>query len=116
VCVPIRETPVGQCLRRRDAERFILSGRVVRNLTTVRVHLLPISAENFQDCVALEVDETQGGLVAPNVKSLAEASVNPTLTPLAIYGGAVIGYERPQLPMIGFTMYKVVAGSALSPA
>lgn len=74
------------------------------------VHLRPITSDNFAACLALDVDETQRGLVAPNVKSLAEAYVNHHLTPLAIYDGATIGYEQPHLPMVGFTMYEVVAG------
>jgi diamine N-acetyltransferase len=66
--------------------------------------------DNFGECIQLAVEDTQAGLVASNLKSLAEASVNPTLFPLAIYDAAVAGYERPQLPMVGFTMYEVTAG------
>ncbi|MEO7002388.1 MAG: GNAT family N-acetyltransferase [Ktedonobacterales bacterium] len=80
------------------------------NTPVASVHLRPITADNFQACLALEVDEAQRGLVAPNVKSLAEAYVNRNLTPLAIYDAATIGYEQPQLPMVGFMMYEVVAG------
>lgn len=79
-------------------------------MALARVHLRPITSNNFQECLALQVDETQRGLVAPNVKSLAEAYVNHNLTPLAIYDASVIGYEQPQAPMVGFTMYEVVAG------
>ena len=50
------------------------------------------------------------GFVASNVKSLAEAKVNPNLFPLAIYDAKVTGYEKPQLSMVGFTMYEITAG------
>lgn len=75
-----------------------------------RVHLRRVSMDNFGECIQLAVEETQAGLVASNVKSLAEASVNPNLFPLAIYDAAVAGYEQPHLPMVGFTMYEVTAG------
>jgi len=80
------------------------------NRPVASVHLRHITAENFQSCLALDVEEAQRGLVAPNVKSLAEAYVNRNLTPLAIYDVTDIGYQQPHLPMVGFTMYEVVAG------
>lgn len=75
-----------------------------------KVHLRNVTLSNFHECISLEVDESQKGLVASNVKSLAEAKVNPNLFPLAIYDAAVAGYEEPQLPMVGFTMYEITAG------
>jgi diamine N-acetyltransferase len=66
--------------------------------------------ENFDECIQLAVDQAQLELVASNVKSLAEAWVNPNLFPLAIYDAMVAGYEKPQVPMVGFTMYEVTAG------
>lgn len=75
-----------------------------------KVHLRNITLDNFHECISLEVEESQKGLVASNVKSLAQAKVNPNLFPLAIYDAAVVGYEQAQLPMIGFTMYEIVAG------
>ena len=74
------------------------------------VHLRSVVLDNFYECISLEVDESQKGFVASNVKSLAEAKVNPNLFPLAIYDAAVLGYEKPHLPMVGFTMYEIVAG------
>lgn len=59
-----------------------------------KVHLRPITIDTFQECIGLMVDESQEGLVASNLKSLAEAKVNPNLYPLAIYDAAVIGYEN----------------------
>ena len=76
----------------------------------VDVHLRPVTLDNYKECLGLRVGATQDGLVASNAHSLAEAKVNPTLVPLAIYDGAARGYEQPLLPMVGFTMYELVAG------
>ncbi|AFY53699.1 acetyltransferase [Rivularia sp. PCC 7116] len=75
-----------------------------------KVHLRKITVDNFQECISLEVNENQKEFLASNVKSLAQAYVNPNLYPLAIYDAAVMGYIEPQLPMIGFTMYEIVGG------
>ena len=75
-----------------------------------KVHLRKVTVDNFFECISLEVKESQKEFIASNVKSLAEAYVNPNLFPLAIYDAKVAGYEKPQLPMIGFTMYEIVAG------
>ena len=74
------------------------------------VHLRTVTLDNFHECMSLEVDDNQKGFVASNVKSLAEAYVNPNLFPLAIYDGKVAGYEKPQLPIVGFTMYEITDG------
>ena len=74
------------------------------------VHLRGISLENYKECLALRVDESQSSLVATNAQSLAEAKVNAALVPLAIYDAAARGYERPVVPMVGFTMYELAAG------
>ena len=76
-----------------------------------KVHLRNITTDNFQECIGLEVAESQRDLVASNMKSLAEAKVSPNLFPLAIYDAAVRGCEKPRLPVVGFTMYEVVAGA-----
>jgi diamine N-acetyltransferase len=75
-----------------------------------RVHLRNVTLDNFRECIGLEVNQNQQGLVASNVQSLAEAKVNSNLFPLAIYDAAVAGYEKPQLPMVGFTMYEIADG------
>jgi diamine N-acetyltransferase len=77
----------------------------------VMVHLRKVTLDNFYECISLEVNESQQGFIAPNVKSLAEAYVNPTLFPFAIYDVKVAGYEKPQLPMVGFIMYEITAGA-----
>jgi len=74
------------------------------------VHLRPISLTNYKECLALHVDPTQTGFVASNAKSLVEAKVNPTLTPLAIYDVAARGHDCPPVPMLGFAMYEIAAG------
>jgi diamine N-acetyltransferase len=56
----------------------------------------PINRFNWLECIALQVDDNQKTFVAPNLYSLAEAKVNPSFVPLAIYQDDV---------MVGFTMY-----------
>ena len=75
-----------------------------------KVTLRPITKTNFYDCINLEVDASQAALVASNTKSLAEAYVNSSLYPLAIYDEATRGWEKPKSPMVGFTMYELEAG------
>jgi diamine N-acetyltransferase len=75
-----------------------------------QVTLHPITKENLNDCINLEVNVTQTESVASNTKSLAEAFVNSSLTPLGIYDVAAQGWEKPKSPMVGFTMYELVAG------
>ena len=45
----------------------------------VQVHLHDVTIENFHECINLKVEQGQEGLVASNLKSLAEAKVNPHL-------------------------------------
>nr|WP_277880476.1 GNAT family N-acetyltransferase [Leptolyngbya sp. FACHB-1624] len=49
-------------------------------------------------------------MVATTTQSLAEAYIDPNLFPLAIYDAVACGYEQPEVPMIGFTMYEIIAG------
>ncbi len=76
----------------------------------IQVHLREVTIENFQECIDLKVEQEQEGLVASNMKSLAEAKVNPNLFPFAIYDATTIGYEKPLSSMVGFTMYEITAG------
>jgi len=75
-----------------------------------RVTLRPKTEAEPNACINLTVDESQRGYVASNAKSLAEAYVNSSLTPLGIYDVTARGWENPKSPMIGFTMYELVAG------
>ena len=76
----------------------------------VEVHLRKVTRDNFRECLNLQVAESQKDLVATTTQSLAEAYVDPNLFPLAIYDVAACGYEKPEISMIGFTMYEIVAG------
>ena len=75
-----------------------------------KVHLRTITRDNFRECLELQVDDSQKNLVATTAQSLAEAYVDSNLVPLAVYEAAACGYEQPEVPMIGFTMYEIVAG------
>ncbi|HEY9801517.1 MAG TPA: GNAT family N-acetyltransferase [Leptolyngbyaceae cyanobacterium] len=76
----------------------------------VKVHLRKITKDNLVSCLSLEVTEKQKNLVATTAQSLAQAYVDPHLFPLAVYDAAACGYEQPSVPMLGFTMYELVAG------
>lgn len=69
------------------------------------VSLRPITTKNFGECIALQVADHQKELVAPNVKSLAQAYVNSTLSPFGIYDAAAHYQETP--PMLGFIMCEI---------
>lgn len=75
-----------------------------------KVHLRRVTRDNYRECTALRVKESQAGFVATNVESLAEAYVNPTLVPLAIYEASMRGADPTPGTMVGFTMYEVAAG------
>ena len=75
-----------------------------------QVSLHEISANNRAECLELRVAESQSGWVAPNSESLQEAAANSNLVPLAIYDVMARGFENPELPMVGFTMYELSAG------
>ncbi len=75
-----------------------------------KVHLRRVTRDNFRECLNLRVREFQQSLIASTTQSLAEAYVNPNLFPLAVYDAEACGYEQPEVPVIGFTMYEVVAG------
>jgi len=73
--------------------------------------LRPVTKSNFRACIALEVEPSQKGLVAPNVYSLAQAKVNALLTPWAVYDREVLGRDlRPDDAMVGFCMVQVMDG------
>lgn len=76
----------------------------------VKVHLRKVTRDNLRECLDLQVDDSQKSLVATTAQSLSEAYVDSNLFPLAIYDAAACGYEQLDLPMLGFTMYEVVAG------
>lgn len=63
--------------------------------TDTQITLRTITLTNWQECIQMQLPEEQARLVASNLYSLAEAYVQPELTPRAIYAGE---------QMIGFVM------------
>jgi diamine N-acetyltransferase len=62
----------------------------------MEVELKEITAENFDECVLLDVAEHQKGFVATNLMSIAQSKVYPTLESKAVYADG---------KMVGFVMY-----------
>lgn len=60
------------------------------------VTLQPLTRENLWDVVELKVHSGQENFVALNIESIAEAYVEPTFVPLAVYAGD---------KLVGFAMY-----------
>ncbi len=68
-----------------------------------KISLKAINDVNLRDCIRLKVADDQAAFVATNTQSLAQAYVNPKLTPLAIYDGALIVTDtEPDHRMVGF--------------
>jgi diamine N-acetyltransferase len=62
----------------------------------LNISLQPVTRANFSAVVELTVTPKQADFVSPNLYSLAEAYLEPTWTPLAIYAGDVL---------VGFAMF-----------
>jgi diamine N-acetyltransferase len=60
------------------------------------VTLREITPENFEECVNLKVADGQSSFVAPNLRSIAQSKIYPTVTPMAVYAGD---------DMVGFTLF-----------
>ena len=60
------------------------------------IELKEVNRDNFSEVLKLDVDESQRGFVAPNVKSIAESKVYDIFHPRAIYK---------EDELIGFLMY-----------
>ena len=65
-------------------------------MTDLTISLRPITRDNIAAVCRLRVAEDQEEFVARNVSSIAEAYVEPTFRPLAVYAGD---------ELVGFTMY-----------
>jgi diamine N-acetyltransferase len=63
----------------------------------MKVTLREITPENFQQCVNLKVADSQTNFVAPNVMSIAQSKVYPTMNIRAVYAA--------NDEMVGFVMY-----------
>ncbi|MDQ3801757.1 MAG: GNAT family N-acetyltransferase [Acidobacteriota bacterium] len=63
----------------------------------MNITLREITPENFSAVINLDVAEDQKLFVAPNVKSIAQTKIYPTMTPMAVYNDR----DEP----VGFVMY-----------
>jgi diamine N-acetyltransferase len=59
------------------------------------VSLVEVSADNWQECIRLQVADDQREFVASNLYSLAQSKFEPSCVPLAIYDQEI---------MVGFAM------------
>jgi diamine N-acetyltransferase len=55
--------------------------------TVMNITFRPVTRENFSAVIELAVTPEQVDFVSPNLYSLAESSIEPSWTPLAIYAG-----------------------------
>jgi diamine N-acetyltransferase len=60
------------------------------------VSLREITPQNFQECISLKVADGQEKFVAPNLMSIAQSKVFPTMNISAVYDGN---------EMVGFVMF-----------
>ena len=60
------------------------------------VSLRQITPENFDECINLKVADGQENFVAPNVKSIAQSKIYPTMNISAVYD---------EDEMVGFVMF-----------
>jgi len=57
------------------------------------IKLKPISIDNLDECIDLDVEDFQKRFVASNVYSIAESSLYPEWSPMAIYhDGEMVGF------------------------
>jgi pimeloyl-ACP methyl ester carboxylesterase/RimJ/RimL family protein N-acetyltransferase len=69
---------------------------VLQRLDESAIELREITADNWEECVHLEVAEDQREMVDANAVSIAESRYHPWMLPLALYHGD---------EMVGFTMF-----------
>lgn len=62
----------------------------------MNVTLREITPENFKECINLKVAEDQKTFVAPNVTSIAQSKIYPTVEPFAVYN---------EDELVGFVMF-----------
>lgn len=62
----------------------------------MNVTLREITPENFKDCINLKVADEQKHFVAPNVTSIAQSKIYPTVEPFAVYNDD---------ELVGFVMF-----------
>ena len=62
----------------------------------MKVTLREITPENFKECINLKVADDQKTFVAPNVTSIAQSKIYPTVEPYAVYN---------EDELVGFVMF-----------
>ena len=70
-----------------------------------KVSLMPITQETLDECISLKVANHQKEFVAPNIYSLAQASISPIYHPFGIYDADA--HYRANPSMVGFVMYGI---------
>lgn len=73
-----------------------------------KVALKEITPENFKECLALKVADSQEHLIASTVRSLAEAYVYGGMLPYAVYDAS--GVSGKESRMVGFAMCEIANG------
>jgi len=63
---------------------------------TPGIELMPVTRDNWENAISLEVCQYQARFVASNVYSLAESKIFPECVPMAVYADG---------QMVGFMMY-----------
>jgi diamine N-acetyltransferase len=76
----------GMCVKSGMVPESRVTGRAnPRWGSTMDITFRPVTWENFSAVIELTVTPEQADFVAPNLNSIAEAYIEPTWTPLAIY-------------------------------
>ena len=72
----------------------------------MKISLHNISRDNWQHALTLEIEPAQQAMIAPNVQSIAEAYVDPTLHPSLIYPEGCCD-PAPKSKPVGFLVYEI---------
>ena len=62
----------------------------------MKIEIKPVTADNFQECINLKVNDEQSDFCASNLYSIAESKVEPLAIPVCIYADE---------QMVGFILY-----------
>lgn len=68
-------------------------------MAAMDIRLADVTAENWRAVIRLELDESQKGLVASNLYSIAQSKFDESARPRAIYAGENV---------VGFLMYDIL--------
>ncbi len=72
----------------------------------MNISLHSINRDNWQHALNLEIEPAQQAMIAPNVQSIAEAYVDPTLNPFLIYPAGCCD-PVPKSDPVGFVVYEI---------